>query len=128
MANVARRTHRVHSRAARRGIHPGPMKDEACWRDHATWGQERIRADAVRSPAECAPRQAFLFEKHTDDDRSCDDKGGSAYPLACRFHQVRKNTYQTPASVRKARQRLMTKSQGTDGPGSARRASVGVST
>ena len=79
MANVARRTHRLHSRAARRGIHPGPMKDEACWRDHATGGQKRFRADAVRSPAQCAPRQAFLFEKHTDDDRSCDDKGGSAY-------------------------------------------------
>src|SRR5712664_2908279 len=39
----------------------------------------RLRADAIRSPAECAPRQAFLFEKHTDDDRSCDDKGGLGY-------------------------------------------------
>ena len=64
---------------ARRGIHPGPMKDEECWRDHATGSQKRLRADAIRSPAECAPRQAFLFEKHTDDDRSCDDKGGLGY-------------------------------------------------
>src|SRR5713101_288522 len=47
---------------------------------------------------------------------------------ACRFHQVRKNAYQTPARMRTARQRLTTNSESTDEPGSARRASVVLST
>jgi hypothetical protein len=48
-------------------------------------------------------------------------------PFAVRVDQVRKNANQTPPRITTARQVLMTKSTKTEGPGSAWRASVGVS-
>jgi hypothetical protein len=44
-----------------------------------------------------------------------------------RFHQAWKNAYQTPPRINTARQVLIISSASTDGPGSAWRASVGVS-
>ncbi len=115
MANVARRTHRLHSRAARRGIHPGPMKDEACWRDHATGSQSgsgRMRSDRQRN----ARRGRHSFSKNTPTTIALAmTKVDQPTALACRRHQVRKNTCQTPARVRKPRQRLITNSQSADG-------------
>src|SRR3954463_14382375 len=52
------------------------------------------------------------------------DDGGYAAPRP----QVRKKTNQTTARIRIARPREMASSAATDGPGSACRASVGVST
>src|SRR4051794_25748231 len=53
---------------------------------------------------------------------------GSRHPAATSMHQVRKNTNQTMPSISTATPSETTNSANTDGPGSAWRASVGVST
>jgi hypothetical protein len=58
------------------------------------------------------------FRKRSTHPTSWSGRIGPA-ALACRFHQMRKNAYQTEATMRTARQTLTTDSESTDEPGSA---------